>query len=71
MSKRICIIGAGPSGMSALYHFAKMHEDGEILPELVCYEKQSEWTGLWNYDWRTGQFINAPSSIIYIFINII
>ena len=24
------------------------------IPELVCYEKQSNWGGLWNYTWRTG-----------------
>ena len=24
------------------------------LPEIVCFEKQSDWGGLWNYTWRTG-----------------
>ena len=24
------------------------------IPEIVCFEKQSDWGGLWNYDWRTG-----------------
>merc|ERR1711871_269701 len=24
------------------------------FPQLVCYEKQSDWGGLWNYSWRTG-----------------
>ena len=24
------------------------------MPELVCFEKQSDWGGLWNYTWRTG-----------------
>ncbi|XP_045208771.2 senecionine N-oxygenase-like [Mercenaria mercenaria] len=47
---RICIIGAGPSGLSTLYHFAKM----EQMPEIVCYEKQSTWLGLWNVSWKTG-----------------
>ena len=23
-------------------------------PDVVCYEKQSNWGGLWNYTWRTG-----------------
>ena len=50
--KRICIIGCGPAGMSALYHFSKL-SDVEI-PELVCYEKQETWGGLWNRTWRTG-----------------
>ncbi len=24
------------------------------IPEVVCFEKQSDWGGLWNYTWRTG-----------------
>ena len=53
MSKkaRVCLIGAGPSGMSALYHFEKMGNDA---PEVVCYEKGNTWGGLWNYTWMTG-----------------
>ena len=23
-------------------------------PEIVCYEKQDDWGGQWNYSWRTG-----------------
>jgi trimethylamine monooxygenase len=48
---RVCIIGAGPSGMSALYQFDKM---GAGSPEVVCYEKGNTWCGLWNYTWMTG-----------------
>ena len=52
---KICVIGAGPSGMSVLVHHAKLKALGtENLPEVVCYEKQSDWGGLWNYTWRTG-----------------
>ncbi|KAL3870814.1 hypothetical protein ACJMK2_038854 [Sinanodonta woodiana] len=51
---RICVIGAGPSGMSMLYHLAKMEEQGKRIPDVVCYEKQSDCGGLWNFDWRTG-----------------
>ncbi|XP_060586115.1 trimethylamine monooxygenase-like [Ruditapes philippinarum] len=51
--KRICVIGAGPSGMSTLYHFANKMGSGSDI-ELVCYEKQNDWGGLWNYSWRTG-----------------
>ncbi|XP_045193859.1 flavin-containing monooxygenase 5-like [Mercenaria mercenaria] len=50
--KSICVIGAGPSGMSTLYHFANMEDTNDV--ELVCYEKQRQWGGLWNYSWRTG-----------------
>ncbi|MFU0508040.1 NAD(P)-binding domain-containing protein, partial [Pseudaminobacter sp. NGMCC 1.201702] len=24
------------------------------MPEIVCFEKQANWGGLWNYTWRTG-----------------
>ncbi len=27
---------------------------GAEIPEVVCYEKQDDWGGLWNYSWRTG-----------------
>ncbi|XP_045208781.2 senecionine N-oxygenase-like [Mercenaria mercenaria] len=47
---KICIIGAGPSGLSTLFHFAKM----EQMPDIICYEKQSTWLGLWNLSWKTG-----------------
>jgi len=59
--KRVCIIGAGPSGMSTLYHFDKMQRKGHKVPEIVCYEQQSNWGGLWKYDWRTGTDNNGES----------
>lgn len=52
--KRICVIGAGPSGTSVLRAFKSAQEKGAQIPEIVCYEKQSEWGGLWNFSWRTG-----------------
>jgi trimethylamine monooxygenase len=54
MVGKICVIGAGPSGLSVLCWFAKMAREGKDIPEIVCYEKQSDWGGLWNYTWRTG-----------------
>jgi len=53
MTKRVAIIGAGPSGLAQLRAFAA-DPDPEGGPEVVCYEKQSDWGGLWNYTWRTG-----------------
>lgn len=47
---RVCVIGAGPGGVSALYQFTKQDE----VPDLVCFEKQATWGGLWNFSWRTG-----------------
>lgn len=54
MVGKICVIGAGPSGLSILCWFSKMAKAGREIPEIVCYEKQSDWGGLWNYSWRTG-----------------
>lgn len=54
MTKRIAILGAGPSGLAALRAFEFARSKGANIPELVCFEKQSEWGGLWNYTWRTG-----------------
>jgi trimethylamine monooxygenase len=54
MVKRIAIIGAGPSGLAQLRAFQSTASNGEEIPEIVCFEKQSDWGGLWNYDWRTG-----------------
>ena len=51
---RVAIIGAGPCGLSQLQAFARARDKGEEVPELVCFEKQSDWGGLWNYTWRTG-----------------
>ena len=52
--RRVALIGAGPCGLSALQAFAAAKTSGEIIPEIVCFEKQSDWGGMWNYTWRTG-----------------
>ena len=54
MRKRVAIIGAGPSGLAQLRAFESARRRGEEIPELVCFEKQSDWGGQWNYSWRTG-----------------
>ncbi|ACK52489.1 Flavin-containing monooxygenase [Methylocella silvestris BL2] len=51
---RVAIIGAGPSGLAQLRAFQSAGKKGAAIPELVCFEKQSDWGGLWNYTWRTG-----------------
>lgn len=53
-NKRVCIIGAGPSGIAQLRAFEAAEKKGIDIPEIVCYEKQEDWGGLWNYTWRTG-----------------
>ena len=54
MSMKVGIIGAGPSGLSQLRAFERAQNKGLEIPEIVCFEKQSDWGGLWNYNWRTG-----------------
>ena len=53
MSK-VAIIGAGPCGLSMLRAFEQAEKKGEKIPEVICFEKQEDWGGLWNYSWRTG-----------------
>jgi trimethylamine monooxygenase len=54
MKKRVAVIGAGPSGLAQLRAFQSASAKGEDIPEVVCFEKQGNWGGLWNYSWRTG-----------------
>lgn len=54
MSLRIAILGGGPSGLAALRAFESARRKGATIPELVCYEKQDDCGGIWNYTWRTG-----------------
>ncbi|CAF1057644.1 unnamed protein product [Adineta ricciae] len=50
--KRIAIIGAGPCGLSQLLAFKQAEQDQ--LVELICFERQAEWGGLWQYTALTG-----------------
>ena len=51
---RVAVLGAGPCGLSLLRAFAIAEASGETIPEIVCFEKQSDWGGMWNFTWRTG-----------------
>ncbi|MEV7647295.1 NAD(P)/FAD-dependent oxidoreductase [Arthrobacter sp. NPDC089319] len=51
---RVGIIGAGPSGMAQLRAFESARKLGAEIPDIVCFEKQSDWGGQWNSSWRTG-----------------
>ena len=51
---KVAIIGAGPCGTAALRAFQSAKDNGESIPEVVCFEKQEDWGGLWNFTWRTG-----------------
>jgi len=63
LGKRVCVIGAGPSGMSVLYHFNKLRKQDKDIPEVVCFEKQSNWGGLWKYSKETGKQSHQPFSL--------
>ena len=54
MSMRIAVLGAGPSGLAMLRAIDSLRRQGHPVPEVVCYEKQSDLGGMWNYTWRTG-----------------
>lgn len=40
--------------MAALRAFEAVARNGGEVPEIVCFEKQDDWGGQWNYTWRTG-----------------
>lgn len=52
--KRVAVIGAGPSGLAQLRAFQSAASNGVDIPDVVCFEKQENWGGLWLYNWRTG-----------------
>ena len=54
MNKRVAVIGAGPCGLAQLRAFQQAAKKGANVPEVVCFEKQDDWGGLWHYTWRTG-----------------
>ncbi|HCM93690.1 MAG TPA: potassium transporter [Glutamicibacter sp.] len=54
MTQRVAIIGAGPSGIAQLRAFDSAKKTGQDIPEIVCFEKQDDWGGQWNYNWRSG-----------------
>lgn len=55
LNKKIAILGGGPSGLAQIRAFEAARLAGnKNLPEIVCYEKQADLGGMWNYTWRTG-----------------
>ena len=67
---KVAIIGAGPCGLSMLRSFELAEKNGEKIPEVVCFEKQDDWGGLWNYTWRTGldQYGEAVHGSMYRYL---
>uniref|UniRef100_A0A915E2V0 Flavin-containing monooxygenase n=1 Tax=Ditylenchus dipsaci TaxID=166011 RepID=A0A915E2V0_9BILA len=54
-AKRVAIVGAGPAGLSQLRAFdLALQQDPSLELEVVCFEKQYQLGGLWNFSWRTG-----------------
>ena len=54
MASQVAVIGAGPCGLAQLHAFEEARRAGAEVPQIVCFEQQSDWGGLWNYTWRTG-----------------
>jgi len=50
--KRVGVVGCGPSGMALINACSKLQDPSSV--SLTIFEKQEEWGGVWNYDWRTG-----------------
>lgn len=48
---KILVIGAGPAGLSTLKALKSLSEQDY---EIICLEKQSDWSGQWNYTWRSS-----------------
>ena len=67
---KVAIIGSGPCGLSIMRAFNHAKIKGEEIPEIVCFEKQSDWGGLWNYTWRTGldQYGDTVSNSMYRYL---
>ena len=40
--------------MAQLRAFESARRAGHEIPEIVCFEKQDEWGGQWNFNWRSG-----------------
>lgn len=40
--------------MAQLRAFESAARDGREISEVVCFEKQDDWGGQWNFNWRTG-----------------
>ena len=40
--------------MAQLRAFESAKAKGREVPEIVCFEKQDDWGGQWNYNWRSG-----------------
>src|SRR6476469_10372685 len=51
---RVAVIGAGPCGLGQLRAFQQAQAKGAEIPDIVCFDKQSDWGGLCNYTWRSG-----------------
>lgn len=50
---RVAVLGAGPSGLAQLRAFQTLRDQGQSIPEIVCFEKQADWGGMWRYNWET------------------
>ncbi|GMH76764.1 hypothetical protein TrRE_jg2006 [Triparma retinervis] len=50
--KRVAVVGGGPSAMAVINAVSKLEDPRRV--EVTVFERQEEWGGMWNYDWRVG-----------------
>ena len=70
---RVCVIGAGPSGLSFLYHANRFKESiaknvknpDNVALDVVCYEKHATCGGLWNMSWRVGKNFQVKHQVLF------
>ncbi|KAJ1639843.1 putative flavin-containing monooxygenase [Pavlovales sp. CCMP2436] len=65
--QRVAVIGGGPAGISALAAFQAAAAQGARVPEVVLFDRQSEWGGTWNLPAATGldEFGEVAHSAMY------
>lgn len=59
---KVALIGGGPCGLAFMHAMRTKEKEGVEIPEIVCFEKQADVGGLWNYSWRTGMIYHFHSN---------
>ena len=62
---KIALIGTGPCGLSFLRSLHQAEKNGDSIPEVVAFEKQADWCGLWNI---LGELVQINLVIQYLIV---
>lgn len=63
MMQCVVVIGVGFLGFVQLCVFQFVVVKGDVIFEVVCFEKQLNWGGLWNYIWCMG--VDEYGELVY------